>query len=565
MRPCATLVVACLGLLLAIACSVEQTTQGGQGYTRQSADGSARSTAQQTTYSPSETTQETDPVAVGLGEIVELDDLRLRTFEVRSEDTVYSTPGPGEPPVSAGGPTDEYLAVDYVVENASDSPAATQLEVTLKDAQGGAYSPESSIEPPGDGLYGAELEPGEKRASTFFFKVPSGTSPGSLELEAPGAQSIVDLTENRRDEIPAEDYLYVYHLYFNERAYEEAYGMLAPDSTKGISLGEWLTFYEPLWGERYIALEWLDLTSSGPEEATFSMLRTFYGADGSPIDDPDLNAPVTQEMKWEGEWKLVMREDLAQDILYAQAPSTVSPTASATPESTAEATTTSAPAGEDQEVIEELPEVIPAQANAQPPVLAGPEGKPLEPFLYEVGTDLDKKWAQWFAYAGHGYISPNLTVYDEIALSINGCGGIAQRAAGPFYCPDNYTIYFPSSFTVRNTGRTFEGYGDFAVATVMAHEFAHHVQNLLGILQSTYSIQHELQADCLSGTWATTIYYEGRLEEGDVEEAITLLANIGDMPGTLRTDPRAHGTYQERIDWFWHGYQTGDPDQCVTY
>ena len=565
MRTCATLVVACLALLLAMACSAEQATQGEQDFTRQSPDGSTRSTAQQTTDPPAETTQETGPDAVGLGEIVELDDLHLRTFEVRSEDTVYSTPGPGEPPVSAGGPTDEYLAVDYVVENAADSPSTPQLEVTLKDAQGGAYSPESSIQPPGDVLYGAELEPGEKRASTLFFKVPSGTSPGSLELEVPGAQAIVDLTESRKDEIPAEDSLYVYHLYFNERAYEEAYEMFVPDSTQGISLGEWLTFYEPLWGERYISLERLDLMSSGPEEATFSMQRTFYGADGSPIDDPALNAPVTQEMKREGEWKLVMREDLAQDILFAQAPSTPSSTASATPGPTTEATTASTPAGGDQEVLEELPEVTAAPATAQPPVLAGPEGKPLGPFLYEVGADLDRKWTQRFAYAGYGYVSPNLTVFDEPALSINGCGGIAQRSMGPFYCSENYTIYFPSNFTVSATGRTFEDYGDFAVATVMAHEFSHHVQNLLGILQSTYSIQHELQADCLSGTWATTVYYEGRLEEGDVEEAVTLLANVGDLPGTPPTDPRAHGTYQERIDWFWYGYQTGDPEQCVTY
>lgn len=562
MRAYSALGTVFLALLLAMACSKERATYGDQDSTQPSPSGSTGSAAPRTSDLPATTTQETGPVTVGLGENAELGDLYLRAFEVRSEDIVYSTPGPGEPPVSRGGPSAEYLAIDYVVENASSSPATLQLEATLEDAQGGTHSPDGSIELPGSGLYGAELEPGERLASTILFEVPSGTSPESLALEAAGEQAVVDLTDSHSGEVPPEDYLYVYHLYFNERAYEEAYEMLDPDSTKGITLGEWLTFYEPLWGERYISLDRLEQVSSGPEEAAFSMQRTFYGADGSTIDDPALNASVMQEMKREGEeWKLVMREDLAQDILYAQA----TPAPTATPDPTTEATTAVAPAGEDQDVLEELPEVTTAPANAQPPVLAGPEGKPLEPFLYEVGTDLDRKWARSFAVAGSGYISPNLTVFGEPTIRIDGCGGIAELSRGPFYCPESYTIYFPANWVEPDTGRVLEEYGDFAVALVMAHEFSHHVQNLLGILQSTYSIQYELQADCLAGTWATTIYYEGRLEEGDVEEAINLLANIGDLPGTPRTDPQAHGTYQERIDWFWHGYQTGDPHQCVTY
>jgi hypothetical protein len=65
----------------------------------------------------------------------------------------------------------------------------------------------------------------------------------------------------------AEDYLRVYHAYFNERAYEEAYGMLDSASAQEVTLGDWLSFYAPLWGERYISVDTLDPLSSGTEEA----------------------------------------------------------------------------------------------------------------------------------------------------------------------------------------------------------------------------------------------------------------------------------------------------------
>jgi hypothetical protein len=90
-----------------------------------------------------------------------------------------------------------------------------------------------------------------------------------------------------------------------------------------------LSFYEPLWGKRYLSLDTVSHISDGFDQATFEIDRTFYGADGSPLSDLDLNAPVTQEMVKEGEeWKLVMRQDLIEDILSAGA----SPTATATAE-----------------------------------------------------------------------------------------------------------------------------------------------------------------------------------------------------------------------------------------
>jgi hypothetical protein len=118
----------------------------------------------------------------------------------------------------------------------------------------------------------------------------------------------IDLLKTHLEDIPPEDYLHVYHTYFNEKASEEAYEMLDPASVQNITLGEWLSFYEPLWGERYVSLDNLRRISLNDNRATFAMERTFYDADGDPVPDPEVDASVVQEMIMAGgEWKLVMR------------------------------------------------------------------------------------------------------------------------------------------------------------------------------------------------------------------------------------------------------------------
>ena len=325
------LVVSALGM----ACSSEEGSQRDRE-DRSGASNRAGSAPAQTTtvVTPEETTAQQQEVeaTVGLGEVAELGDISFRAFDVRSEDDVHYLSGPGSSPETRESASGEYVAVDYVAENGSESQTSLRAQATLEDSERTIYSPDDSVDLPGADLDGLDLEPGEKRASTLFFEVPSGISPESLELEADGAQATVDLTDEQRGEIPPEDYLHVYHLYFNERAYEEAYEMMYdPASRYGITLGDWLSFYEPLWGERYIALEQVAPLPSGPGKANFRMDRTFYGADGAPLSDTELNASVSQGLGRIGEeWKLFMRDDLAQDILSAGATAT----ATATPDAT---------------------------------------------------------------------------------------------------------------------------------------------------------------------------------------------------------------------------------------
>jgi hypothetical protein len=127
--------------------------------------------------------------------------------------------------------------------------------VRLEDIQGNAHSHDDSIEPPGGGAGGMELDPGEKKASSLFFDVPSGTTPEQLAISFSGKQARIDLTRSEQDKVPPEDYLHVYRMYFNERAYEETYEMFDPSSAQDVTLGDWLSFYEPLWGERYVSFD----------------------------------------------------------------------------------------------------------------------------------------------------------------------------------------------------------------------------------------------------------------------------------------------------------------------
>jgi len=257
----------------------------------------------------------------GIGDGVEAGDLFFRIFEVRSKDRIYAMSGPGSKPVTRGNISSEYVAIDYLVKNISGSPLTTGAEATLLDEQGNSYGQDTSIAPPSGGTDGMELGTAQTKASTMYFKVPNGIIPETLEIKTSGGETRFDLQEREMENVPPDDYLRVYHLYFNEQAYEEAYEMFDPATVQGITLGEWLSFYEPLWGKRYVSLEGLRLLSEDSDRATFQMTRTFYDADGDIVADPEVNPSVTQEMvEVDGEWKLVMRDDLVSEIIAVIGP-----------------------------------------------------------------------------------------------------------------------------------------------------------------------------------------------------------------------------------------------------
>jgi predicted metalloprotease len=182
------------------------------------------------------------------------------------------------------------------------------------------------------------------------------------------------------------------------------------------------------------------------------------------------------------------------------------------------------------------------------------------------------------------------TVFFDGAVS-TGCGP-ADSGVGPFYCPADHLVYIDLSFYQELADR-FGAKGEFAQPYVLAHEYGHHVQNLLGTSaeverssqrdptrQNELSVRLELQADCYAGVWANhakeTTDAGGQpiftsLTQTDVDQALEAAAAIGDdaiqrKAGTRVDESKfTHGTSAQRQQWFNKGFHSGDPTECDTF
>ena len=215
------------------------------------------------------------------------------------------------------------------------------------------------------------------------------------------------------------------------------------------------------------------------------------------------------------------------------------------------------------------------------PQQQGPPGKPVDDemgkFIRTVMADNEDVWSALFPKVfGRRFAPPRLVMFTRQVRS--GCG-IADAGAGPFYCPLDKTVYIDPVF-YEELKRRFGAPGDFAQAYVIAHEIGHHVQNQLGISnkvqqmqgrmpQAEYnklSVRMELQADFLAGVWAHHMTrYAGVVDEEDIFEAVNAAQAIGDdriqakSQGYVVPDAFTHGTSEQRVRWFTHGFKTGDP------
>lgn len=167
-----------------------------------------------------------------------------------------------------------------------------------------------------------------------------------------------------------------------------------------------------------------------------------------------------------------------------------------------------------------------------------------------VVEDLDLYWASSFSGGNQLYLRPGVIPFPGFVQS--GCGPMDSYTSEAFYCLLDGTIYVDIGF-MRAVDYQF---GDFAWVTVMAHEWAHHVQLLDGTRQST-TRAHELQADCLAGSYARDAETRGILSPGDISEGIALAEAVGDPVGLPEDHPGAHGTSEERMQAFMLGYLTG--------
>jgi predicted metalloprotease len=201
-------------------------------------------------------------------------------------------------------------------------------------------------------------------------------------------------------------------------------------------------------------------------------------------------------------------------------------------------------------------------------------------FMGFVVDDVQDFWRKDFASAGRTYETTKLVLFTDQTRS--GCG-LASSETGPFYCPADHKVYLDLGF-FRELRDRFHAPGDFAEAYVIAHEFGHHVQNLLGTEErvareeqrhpgeaNELSVRLELQADCYAGVWAHGAYEQRLLERGDVDEALAAAAAVGDdriqRSAGERVNPETwtHGSSAQRSQWLHTGFETGDPRACDTF
>ena len=206
-------------------------------------------------------------------------------------------------------------------------------------------------------------------------------------------------------------------------------------------------------------------------------------------------------------------------------------------------------------------------------------------FLVKIYNEADEVWAEQVASGEFGsvtYRPPRLAFFTDYVDT--GCGG-ASAEVGPFYCPPDERIYFDLGF-LSELQQQFGAEGRYAQAYILAHEFGHHLQTVLGIERQVRQLQQqtpsranelsvrmELQADCLAGVWGALADQRGNvtITEAELRQAQDAAAAVGDdriqRKTQGRVDPEGwtHGSAEQRLRWYLTGYRSADAAQCDTF
>ena len=228
-----------------------------------------------------------------------------------------------------------------------------------------------------------------------------------------------------------------------------------------------------------------------------------------------------------------------------------------------------------EKVLGEIEAAVPRAERTRPEVIRSREEPgTIGAFLTDVLQSVDGYWTRTFAASDLPEPRVRYVWVPAGRAVATGCGTPAGDDAA-FYCPADDTIYVAERFAAaiyqglirglpgeRSGGRAI---GDFGVAYLVAHEYAHNLQAELGYFRlgranSTKPL--ELQADCMAGAWGAAVYAEGHLQPGDVEEALSTVLAVGDFD---YGNANHHGTPEERRAAWRAGFDSGDPSVCSQF
>lgn len=207
------------------------------------------------------------------------------------------------------------------------------------------------------------------------------------------------------------------------------------------------------------------------------------------------------------------------------------------------------------------------------PELDPEEPASMEGFLNAVADCLDRTWKTQFAAAGLEFEAPERVFWKEPGVS--PCRPYPSPA-GAFYCRASGSIYIGLTDVVEKWSGATQS---VIYASLLAHEYAHHVQSESGLLEyyheqrqlepdeadrNAWTRRSELQANCMAGAFLGSVRVSYPLTDGDLDTLLTDAAATADRPGET-AEERTHGSIDNSVSWTEQGWKEQGPGSCNTW